>query len=538
MVDQLDDADFKRKKLDALLPESALKPELIFALVGPIGTNLESVVSALGAALFTVGYRLRPSIKLSEVIAKYVKMNPAIVKKYNLDLARVEEAKYDVRTSGLMEAGDRIREWYDHGGAVAALSILDVQAERGGPSQPPAPATAFLLNSIKHHGEVGVLRKIYGESLVVISVFQPEETRRRNLGRKIEKSWGTQIGTEAAAETLMKRDEADASRKDFGQNVREAFALADFFLDGRRNVNAQIDRLIRLQFGHPFISPTPDEYAMFLAAATARRSLDLSRQVGAVIVDHRGEVVAAGCNEVPRPGGGIYLEGDNPDKRDWEWGADPNAIMGREVIQEIFECLKGAEGWLVPEKSQKEAVDLWRESQNAKVFGRARVRSLIEFGRVVHAEMHALAHASRSGRSTCGTSLYCTTFPCHVCARHLLAAGLDEVVYIEPYEKSLARELYPEAIEVGQQRVEGRLIFRPFMGIAPVRFLDYFGAASRKDAAGYRMDWNPADASPRGVSPNTHVVLEQHLCSRLLDDAQEEHDDDDRQENPDEERAS
>jgi deoxycytidylate deaminase len=31
------------------------------------------------------------------------------------------------------------------------------------------------------------------------------------------------------------------------------------------------------------------------------------------------------------------------------------------------------------------------------------------------------------------------SFPCHMCARHIIATGLREVVYIEPYPKSVAK---------------------------------------------------------------------------------------------------
>lgn len=47
---------------------------------------------------------------------------------------------------------------------------------------------------------------------------------------------------------------------------------------------------------------------MFVAKATALRSCDLSRQVGAVIVDPNGTIVSTGCNEVPMPKGGFFMK--------------------------------------------------------------------------------------------------------------------------------------------------------------------------------------------------------------------------------------
>ena len=50
-------------------------------------------------------------------------------------------------------------------------------------------------------------------------------------------------------------------------------------------------RFIDLLFNDPFAEPTNEEYFMFCAQAAAYRSLDLDRQVGAVIVNHENEMV-------------------------------------------------------------------------------------------------------------------------------------------------------------------------------------------------------------------------------------------------------
>src|SRR5882757_10653799 len=76
------------------------------------------------------------------------------------------------------------------------------------------------------------------------------------------------------------------------------------------------------------------------------------------------------------------------------------------------------------------------------------VLDLTEFGRVVHAEMCAICDAARLGRSVKGATLFVTTFPCHNCAKHILAAGLDRVVYMEPYPKSHVDQLHKNEIEI------------------------------------------------------------------------------------------
>lgn len=79
--------------------------------------------------------------------------------------------------------------------------------------------------------------------------------------------------------------------------------------------------------------------------------------------------------------------------------------------------------------------------------------------------------------------LYTTTFPCHNCARHIVAVGITKVVYIEPYEKSLALELHDDAItEVNEH---GKVIFESFEGVSPRRYQKFFFSTDeRKDSFG------------------------------------------------------
>jgi deoxycytidylate deaminase len=67
---------------------------------------------------------------------------------------------------------------------------------------------------------------------------------------------------------------------------------------------------------------------------------------------------------------------------------------------------------------------------------KSKVMDLLEFGRIIHAEMSAITDAARLGIEIKDSTLYCTTFPCQICAKHIVAAGLDTVVCLEPYPKS------------------------------------------------------------------------------------------------------
>jgi hypothetical protein len=79
--------------------------------------------------------------------------------------------------------------------------------------------------------------------------------------------------------------------------------------------------------------------------------------------------------------------------------------------------------------------------------------------------------------------LYVTTFPCHNCTRHIIAAGIQRVYYIEPYPKSKAWELHDDAIVVEERAhrqhrgPRWKLPFTHFVGVGPRRYFDLFSLA-------------------------------------------------------------
>lgn len=105
-----------------------------------------------------------------------------------------------------------------------------------------------------------------------------------------------------------------------------------------------------------------------------------------------GEIIAAGCNEVPKAGGGAVWEGRGEDKgkdyRDYTIGYDSTARMKHETIAEIFERLNP--DWLAPElrslTPQELASKALYEGSAPRLKG-TRADSILEFGRIVHAEM-------------------------------------------------------------------------------------------------------------------------------------------------------
>ena len=144
----------------------------------------------------------------------------------------------------------------------------------------------------------------------------------------------------------------------------------------------------------------------------------------------------------------------------------------------------------------------------------AAVMELTEYGRVVHAEMSAICDAARLGRALKGTVLFCTTFPCHNCTKHLLAAGISRVVYMEPYPKSKAKELHEHEIEI-EKRSTTRVSFLPFLGISPARYRDIFQKGKRKKD-GLALKWITGDPRPLiDLLAHTYVDLESFELRKL-----------------------
>ncbi|RPI59697.1 MAG: dCMP deaminase family protein, partial [Planctomycetaceae bacterium] len=244
----------------------------------------------------------------------------------------------------------------------------------------------------------------------------------------------------------------------------------------------------------PTITPTFNEFAMFMAFASSLRSADLSRQVGAVVA-RENEILSTGANDCPCYGGGLYWPAfigdridDTPRGRDYKRGCDSNTVEKNKLVADIAKRF--------PAEYRPHA---------EKILSESRINEITEYGRVVHAEMEALLACARSTRSCIGATLYCTTFPCHNCAKHIIAAGIEQVVYIEPYPKSKAIEFHDDSASVDKLDGEEKKVrFKPFIGVGPRQFFDLFSLSlssgrpvKRKTQDGKIDIWSAASATPR-----------------------------------------
>jgi len=449
--------------------------ELVFGLVAPVGADLETLENDLANQLRLYGYK--PSaIRLSALLKQ--------AQGLGVDLKDAPEA---ARINSYMDAGNVVRERSRSGEILALWAIAQIRNGRSG-EQPVQRRTAHILRSIKHPDEARALRAVYGPGFFLVGLSASTAQRVWNLKQR-----GL---TDGEAEQVIDRDAGEEN--DFGQKTRDAFDLADVYIrqePEHAKTTAQLERFLRLVFGAIDETPTPDEHAMFLAYASSLRSADLSRQVGAVVWRENVGVVATGCNDVPAPGGGLYWTGP-ADQRDHVKGHDANERHRGEIADQVARRVVDALGL------GADQIPLIREA-----CGKTRLLDITEFGRAVHAEMDALLSCGRAGIATTGTTLFSTTFPCHNCAKHIVAAGVTRVVYIEPYEKSQALDLHNDSIAVDDHGDPGgrkdrddesappKVVFEAFVGVGPRRYFDLFsmklsnGFQMKRKAAGVKVTW-------------------------------------------------
>lgn len=456
--------------IDPSLLEGVEKPELVIGFVAPVGTPLTHLCSILIRELDKLDYQ-GEEIHLSRFLSEFL---------LNTD-EPVAGASDFIRINTLMTRGNELREAMGGGEALALVAAADIQSRRPSEGSRALSGTAFILNQIKHPDEVVWLRTIYGSAFHLVGVFCPEESRLQHLhvgrGMKLEE-----------AKRLIDRDKGEQT--DLGQQVAEAFQHSDIFIELKgyevaetQDAQAQLSRYLRLLFGYKDITPTREEYGMFLAQSAAYRSADLSRQVGAAILTQSSEVISLGANEVPSAGGGQYWTSP-ASQRDFETGRDENAKIKFENLEEMLAIVIPDWGSKAQEEKERTLSETSRELKNT------RMMNLTEFGRSVHAEMDALLSAGRVGLPVKECDLYCTTFPCHNCAKHIVTAGIRRVLYIEPYPKSLAARLHGDALTTGNEHND-KVAFEPFRGVAPRMYATLFSSMNpvgkrvkRKDDAG------------------------------------------------------
>ncbi|RWM21186.1 MAG: deoxycytidylate deaminase [Mesorhizobium sp.] len=467
-------------------------PEIFIGLVGPIGVNLDLVIEQISTQLQIVGYE-STVVKITDIL----RSPPFSIK--------VDDSSYTNRYLSLIAEADRVCKDYGSPDFLARLAIAQIREVRQkitGAYSTPAFGRAYIIRQLKREAEVELLKKVYGRKFILVSVFLNEKDRRETLVKRIAEYTATTSSDEdndKEAIALMSRD-AQEEKEVHGQEVSLIFHKGDVFVDGasKSAIEKTISRFIQAFFGHNGISPTRMEYGMYAAAGAALRSIDLSRQVGAAIFSPRGEIIAMGCNEVPKAFGGTYWADDGAQShRDFEEGLDANQLHKTVIVRDLIDRLDEV-GVLKKDKLKSlRKPNEFRAFVESEPIKASKAMDIIEFGRMIHAEMGAISDAARNGVAARDSILFVTTFPCHMCAKHIVAAGIKKVVFLEPYPKSYAKKLHSDSITFEPTEADKKVYFEPFLGISPRRYRDIFEKVKRKDKHGKPRNWYEIGPAPR-----------------------------------------
>jgi deoxycytidylate deaminase len=493
-----------QKAADHLLTTFANRQsnEIVIGLAGPIGCGISSVIEGLRERLFERGYTDVVHIKLSNFLEEA--LNAELIENSGDEKGTNRFKRY----RRLQEAGKSARAKLNNAALLAEFAAREIAKDRtrrrrekegetsskdsGGPIIPAR--IAYLIDQVKRPEEVRLLRAIYRNLFYLLGITRINDKRRDELI--------SEHITPEEAQSLIDIDRLELGEG--GQQLDKTLHLADYFIRNDAALveekKAKLNRFLDLIHGVKSISPTDAEHGMYAAYAAGLRSACLSRQVGAAISSSTGEILATGSNDVPKAGGGLYSASTKQQ--------DMRCVHmdGQKCFNDLYKRnLRNEIGEIIEQKLRDFTdgdVQLTSEQKSIlldAIYKNSRLKDLIEFSRSVHAEMDAIVSLARiGGIGLEGATLYTTTYPCHNCARHIVASGIMKVFYIEPYEKSLAKDLHKDAIafevEESLEYPPKRVEFLHFEGVAPRQFHHVFRVTSRKNEEGRFIQINPREA--------------------------------------------
>ncbi|MFT4295932.1 MAG: deaminase [Micropruina sp.] len=460
------------------------RPDLVLALVVPLGTPTRRLIESLESGLRSYGYDPRV-IRMSNILQEYAEQIGA----------SIPITPEPDRIRALQDLGDQYCAKTGDAAAIALSAILRIGASRPSNGHTPRRPRAWIVDSLKRGREVAQLRQVYGDHVIVVGAQASRQTRKRTLSVKIAPQTPSQPDDkiEAIIEQLFTVD-LDSKHGDFGQNILDTLPMSDCFVtcedDDRQTTGIEVTRMLDLLFSNPEAEiPTTDEYGMHLATSAAARSPELGRKVGAAILVG-DSVVALGANSHPV----APTKSPHADRSKMDLSRLILDTMKRLAVADILSP--------IAEQELQNNADHYIQDIISKHLKGSHLTGLTEFQVPVHAEMSALLDALNQGKTVHGGIIYVTTYPCHGCARHILRAGLQVVYLGSCPPRSRAVAMY------GRYGVDQ---FRPFTGISPDRYLRWFSAGDRRSAAdGSKILWGQSErlaAVPRVTKLERETIM-------------------------------
>jgi deoxycytidylate deaminase len=473
---------------------------LVFAISGRIGSGVSFVKNGLIEELKAFGYT-PVKIKITNEFLSDKDDSPCEeLNKCKLRMGDTGLSQAVERTLKLQCSGNKLREEFG-GNILAAKSIKYIYEDlyRNKAFEKENSRSAYIIDSLKHPDEIDLLRTVFQDALCVIGVVADDSVRKQRLLNQ-------KHITDLEFESISKID-ADEDNK-YGQHTTNTILGSDYFFENNYDtpdkINQECKRLLNLLFQSSIITPRQDEYGMSLAFMAADKSACLSRQVGSAILLDDGTVLATGCNDVPRFGGGLYTSESDSDKRCFANSLICHNDHEKELMaDQIINVLRAEEIEGIDEEQYKKIRNT--------LLKKTRLKQLIEFSRAVHAEMDAIITVARSAKSgLVGSTMYVTTYPCHNCAKHIIDSGIKRVVFVEPYVKSLAQKLHSDAINNPlEETSSSKVSFDNYGGVSPRRYSFLFSMHGdrKKDSRIIRKSLTKDKSLPLGAQETETLIV-------------------------------
>lgn len=320
------------------------------------------------------------------------------------------------------------------------------------------------------------LEKNYDEKSLTSSIFNKIKVKGKTIkksklfSKKIISGWVKDylnIILTDSSHRLMVKDfveiDSDLLDKESGQQVSDLFHKSHYFINldlPKKNIEKEISKFVNLLVGQYREYPTQDEFGMCLAyQVSVRSNFPGKRHVGAAIISNQGEVISVASIRAP-------AKSSNPTRED-EDKIEPGYEKYKQKIEFWVKLIKE----ITKPKIKNKKIKLDNITKEKLGDISKFIKSVLDFHPCTHAEISAIIDAAKLGVTVRGATLYTTTFPCHLCAKDIINAGLNRVVYLEAYPKSKNKELYTGVIDFDTNSKCEKIPFEFYCGIGPKRFL-------------------------------------------------------------------
>lgn len=422
--------------------------EIFIGVVAPLGTERKWFIDVLEEKFESRGYIIE-KISITNEIIQFTKND-----------CKALSFEYFVK----MEACNQLRKEYSNGFLMGVIIDKIRSLRKLGNKK-----VVYIIEQIKNVTEYNILSHIYGLNYLQISLFSNEKSRDENLRAKfkndcvnnlinyefkpnkinflkermnenvsilfqnISKAIRSKFKEEILPDVthnLIKKDfnEIVNDTKSHGQQVSELFHLSHYFFnldESKIKITKELNKFISLIEGDNEDYPTQDEFGMSLAfQVSVRSNFPNNRHIGASILSPYGEVISVASIRAP-------------------CSSSNTTLFDQYQVQEGYKKYKNQiKEWKKFLSEFQERKDINSEERFNLDDISNFLKDSLDFHPCTHAEIAAIIDAAKLGISVRKSTLYTTTFPCHLCAKEIINAGISKVIYLEAYPKSKNKELY------------------------------------------------------------------------------------------------